>query len=166
MIEYEILKFPDKRLKNISKEVLRFDDNHSELINILISIMKESKGCVGISAPQINHFVRTVVVDLSNNKKAIKKSGLLIMNNPIILEKEGEIITREGCLSIPEFTGNVKRYERIVVLAKDRDGNEFKLETEGVESVVIQHEIDHLDGILFLDRLISPKDLFNRKNYL
>jgi len=165
MLQYEILKFPDKRLNLVSKEVLTFDDKQKELTELLISIMKESKGCVGLAAPQINYQVRTIVVNVSfsKNKTIIKNSGLIVMNNPVIIKKEGIIVTREGCLSVPEFTGNVRRYERITVSALDISGKEFTLETEGFEAVVIQHEIDHLDGILFLDRLVSPNDIFKRK---
>jgi len=96
MIHYEILKFPDKRLKNISKDVLLFDEDHKKLVDLLISIMKSSIGCVGLSAPQINHHIRTIVFDVSNSKskKIVKNSGLIVMNNPVIIKKQGEIITR------------------------------------------------------------------------
>lgn len=167
MPEDAILKFPDKRLNIISKEVVNFNNDNLKFINILISIMKNLEGCVGLAAPQINNPIRIIVFDASKAKRKNKNNGLVIMNNPVIIKKEGEIITREGCLSVPEFTGNVRRYEKITVKAQDINGNEFEFKTEGFESVIVQHEIDHLNGILFLDRIICPKDLFkrNKRNF-
>ncbi len=167
MRRLEILKYPDERLKIPSKEVSDFGKFFSEFLESLIFTMRSSPGCVGIAAPQVNVHKRVIVVDTSISKHKENKlsHGLLVLVNPIILQREGEIVIREGCLSVPDYTGNVKRHYWIRVSALDAKGNPVEFETEGFEAVVIQHEIDHLDGKVFLERLVSPKELFKRKVY-
>ncbi|MEN3034459.1 MAG: peptide deformylase [Aquificaceae bacterium] len=165
-MEFEILKYPDKRLLIPSKEVKDFDQSLKELSESLIRIVYSNPGCVGIAAPQVGINKRLIIVDVSKSNHRLKTTcnGTLTLVNPEIIKSEGEIVLREGCLSVPEFTGNVKRFFKIQVIAKDINGKDIELETEGFEAVVIQHEIDHLNGKVFLDRLISPKELFRRKN--
>ncbi|WP_340690270.1 peptide deformylase [Hydrogenobacter thermophilus] len=167
MRRLEILKYPDERLKIPSKEVSDFGKFFSEFLESLIFTMRSSPGCVGIAAPQVNVHKRVIVVDTSISKHKENKlsHGLLVLVNPIILQREGEIVIREGCLSVPDYTGNVKRHYWIRVSALDVKGNPVEFETEGFEAVVIQHEIDHLDGKVFLERLVSPKELFKRRVY-
>ncbi|ADO44864.1 peptide deformylase [Hydrogenobacter thermophilus TK-6] len=167
MRRLEILKYPDERLKIPSKEVSDFGKFFSEFLESLVFTMRSSPGCVGIAAPQVNVHKRVIVVDTSISKHKENKlsHGLLVLVNPIILQREGEIVIREGCLSVPDYTGNVKRHYWIKVSALDVKGNPVEFETEGFEAVVIQHEIDHLDGKVFLERLVSPKELFKRKVY-
>ncbi len=160
----EILKYPDKRLRIVSKEVEEIDGNLQSYIDSLISTMYEMEGCVGIAAPQTNLHKRLIVIDSSRFRKPPKKPlGLQVLINPVILEKEGEILFREGCLSIPELLATVKRSKRIGIKAYNREGKEVEFEVKGIEAVLIQHEIDHLDGILFLDRISSVSDLELRK---
>ncbi|MCS7285367.1 MAG: peptide deformylase [Hydrogenobacter thermophilus] len=167
MRRLEILKYPDERLKIPSKEVSDFGRIFSEFLESLIFTMKSSPGCVGIAAPQVNVHKRVIVIDTSSSKHKENKlsHGLLVLVNPIILQREGEIVIREGCLSVPDYTGNVKRHYWVKVEAFDAKGNFIEFDTEGFEAVVIQHEIDHLDGKVFLERLVSPKELFKRKVY-
>ncbi|GBC89224.1 Peptide deformylase 2 [bacterium HR13] len=167
MRRLEILKYPDERLKIPSKEVSDFGRIFSEFLESLIYTMKSSPGCVGIAAPQVNVHKRVIVIDTSSSKHKENKlsHGLLVLVNPIILQREGEIVIREGCLSVPDYTGNVKRHYWVKVEAFDAKGNFIEFDTEGFEAVVIQHEIDHLDGKVFLERLVSPKELFKRKVY-
>ncbi|MCS6999137.1 MAG: peptide deformylase [Aquificaceae bacterium] len=167
MKKLTILTYPDERLKLPSIDVVSFDRKLEELTQDLIYTMKTSPGCVGIASPQVGVHRRIIVVDTSGSKHRENKvsHGLLVLVNPIIIQKEGEFTVREGCLSVPDYTGNVKRHYWIKVQAFDVKGNMLEFETEGFEAVVIQHEIDHLEGKLFLERLLSPKDLFRRKVY-
>lgn len=168
MEKFEILKYPDERLKIVSKEVQDFGREFKEFVDRLTYTMYNSPGGVGIAAPQVNNHIRTIIVDTSkSNHKTNKIShGLMVLSNPKIIHQEGEIIFREGCMSVPDYTGNVKRFYYIKVEAQDIDGNLITFDTEGFEAVVIQHEIDHLDGKVFIERVVSPKDIFKRKVYL
>src|ERR1700722_20369667 len=119
---------------------------------------------VGIAAPQIGAMVRVAIVDTSRNPKYPPGNGLLVLINPEIVSHDGKQFFREGCLSIPEFTANITRYMNVTIRATDLDGRLVEISATGFESVVIQHEIDHLNGILFLDRVTNlTTDLFKRK---
>jgi peptide deformylase len=125
----------------------------------LLDTMRGFGHCVGIAAPQIGELVRVAVVDCSGHPKAPENHGELVLVNPVIVAASGSKVGREGCLSIPELTGNVRRATHITVEA---DG--LRVEAEGFEARAIQHEIDHLDGLLFLDRVESlESDVFPRK---
>lgn len=167
MKKLEILKYPDERLKIVSKEVVDFGKDFKKFVDNLIYTMYNSPGGVGIAAPQVNKHIRTIIIDASNykHKKNKLNHGLMVLSNPKIIDYDGEIIIREGCMSVPDYTGNVKRHNWIKVEAQDIDGNLITFDTEGFEAVVIQHEIDHLEGKLFIDRVSSPKDIFKRKVY-
>ena len=167
MKKLEILKYPDKRLKIISKPVEKFDKSFKEFVDNLIYTMYNSPAGVGIAAPQVNNHIRTIIVDASNYKHKYNKlnHGLMVLVNPKIIASDGKIIIREGCLSVPDYTGNVKRHYWIKVEAQDINGKTIEFDTEGFEAVVIQHELDHLEGKLFIDRVASPKDIFKRKVY-
>lgn len=160
----EILVYPDERLKQVSAPVEKFDE---ELINFIGSLEETMRagppGSVGIAAPQVGFSKRIVIVDVSSKPKIINH-GRLILVNPEITSWEGFVVGREGCLSVPDFTGNVIRAERITIEASDELGQSQQFEIQGYEARAVQHEIDHLDGLLFLDRLVSRRnDLFRRK---
>jgi peptide deformylase len=162
----EVLLYPDPRLKEICARIDEFDDSAKQLLKDLVDTMIDAGHSVGIAAPQIGDTRRAVVVDVSSSKpgKKQKNHGLLQMINPEIIEKEGSQIVREGCMSVPDYTGNVTRAERIVVQFLNQDNQLQVIRTEGFEAIAIQHELDHLDGFLFLDRVSSLKtDLFRRK---
>ncbi len=163
----DIVVYPDKRLKEVCRAVEQIDENILQKANDLLETMRFYSHSVGIAAPQVGDLARMIVVDASKNKKGQKiNHGELIMLNPEILDWQSIIKTREGCMSVPDYTGNVNRARKISVKYLDLEGSEHQFETEGFEAVVIQHEIDHLDGILFIDRIISKNtDLFRRKNY-
>ncbi|NPA52944.1 MAG: peptide deformylase [Aquificae bacterium] len=167
MKKLEILTYPDKRLKIKSKEIQQFDKDLHQFIDNLVYTMYNSPAGVGIAAPQVNKHIRAIIIDASNYKHKKNKTnhGLMVLCNPRIVQKDGEIILREGCLSVPDYTGNVKRYNWIKVEAYDQYGKYISFDTQGFEAVVIQHELDHLEGKLFLDRIFSTKDLFRRKTY-
>jgi len=160
-----ILTYPDERLKQVSQAVEQVDDGLYAFITDLEETMRAGPGGVGIAAPQVGDFRRLVIVDISS-KPNHPNHGRLVLINPEILHWEGMAVGREGCMSVPDFTGNVIRAERIKLSALDEGGELREYEFTGFEARAVQHEIDHLDGLLFLDRLVSRrKDLFARKVY-
>lgn len=165
MAVLEILTYPDKRLQQVSTPVERFDEALARRIADLEETRLAGPGAVGIAAPQVGWFERVVIVDVSGRKKT-KSHGRLILINPEITEWAGHEVGREGCLSVPDYTGNVIRAERIHLLARDPEDRPLEFDMEGFEARAVQHEMDHLDGLLFLDRLVSRRqDLFRRKVY-
>ncbi|MHB2019551.1 MAG: peptide deformylase [Candidatus Xenobia bacterium] len=157
-----IILYPDPRLKQVSEPVGEIDDALRATVQDLIETMHDSPG-VGVAAPQCGVMLRLVVMDVTGKAEG---NGLLIMINPEIVEMSEEKIVREGCLSIPEFTANVKRAQQVKTRFTELDGSVREIESAGLEAICIQHEMDHLNGILFLDRVVSlKKDLFRRKNY-
>jgi peptide deformylase len=165
MARLEILTYPDPRLKQPSLPVECFDDALRAFITDLAETMDDGPGGVGIAAPQVGRLQRIVVVDVSAKPRG-EHHGRLVLVNPEITAWEGLAVGREGCLSVPDYTGNVVRAERIMVRAWDGWGEPLELSTSGYKARAIQHELDHLDGLLFLDRLVSRhSDLFRRKVY-
>jgi peptide deformylase len=129
------------------------------VVEDLIDTMRAFGHCVGVAAPQMGELVRVAVVDCTGHRKAPDAQGLLVLVNPVIVAATGSEVGREGCLSIPELTANVRRATRITVEAEG-----MRVEAHGFEARALQHEIDHLDGLLFLDRVESPEaDVFVRR---
>ncbi len=161
----EILYYPDARLKTACAPIAKLDEETGVLIQDLLDTMIDSGHSVGVAAPQIGVSRRAVVVDVSGSKLGRDNNhGQLVMINPEILEQSGQKIMREGCMSVPDYTGNVARAEEILVQFLDRCGDRRVIRATGFEAVAIQHELDHLDGLLFLDRISSLKtNLFRRK---
>ncbi len=160
-----ILQYPDERLKQVSQPVEHFDDELRAFIADLEQTMRAGPGGVGIAAPQVGRFQRIAIVDVSS-KPNIEHHGRLILINPEITEWDGMKIGREGCMSVPDYTGNVIRAEKIRITARDEFGTSQSYDMHGYEARAVQHEVDHLDGLLFLDRLVSRRnDLFQRKVY-
>ena len=155
----EVLRFPHPALKEVCAPA---PDDVSALVDGLLGLMESFPRCVGIAAPQVGALVRVCVVDCAMNPKIADHHGRLVLVDPeISLSAETEV-GREGCLSIPDLTANVRRASSITVRARDVE----PFEARGFEARVIQHEVDHLDGLLFLDRVTSLKDdLFRRKRY-
>ena len=162
----EILEYPDERLKQESVPVEDFGEEFQRFIDDLEETRQAGPGAVGIAAPQVGRFQRVVIVDVSKMRKPVPNHGYLVLVNPEITEWEGHEVGREGCLSVPDFTGNVLRANRIHLVAKNRHGETIEFDMEGFEARAVQHEIDHLDGLLFLDRVVSRRtDVFRRKVY-
>ena len=165
MAVLEVLQYPDPRLKQISSTVEEFDATLQTFLSDLEETMRAGPGGVGIAAPQVANFARIVIIDVSSKPK-IENHGRLVLINPEILAWEGMIKGREGCMSVPDYTGNIIRAEKIQLQACDEHGKVQQYEMHGFEARAVQHEIDHLDGLLFLDRLVSRRhDLFRRKVY-
>lgn len=159
----EILTYPDPRLKQVAVPITQFTQALQAFVQDLGQTMYAGPGGVGIAAPQVGRLERIVIVDVSS-KPEIDHHGRLVLINPEILSWEGMAKGREGCMSVPDFTGNVIRAERIHLKAQDESGTVNEYHMTGYEARAVQHEIDHLDGLLFLDRLVSRRnDLFQRK---
>jgi peptide deformylase len=163
----EVLRYPHPSLKKEAREMGEDDAAlAAEVARDLLDTMESFGHCVGLAAPQLDHMVRLVAVDVTGHKKATTQNGLLVLVNPVIVESEGAEIGREGCLSIPHLTANVRRATRITVEARTPEGGPVSVDSEAFEARCLQHEIDHLDGLLFLDRVDSvATDVFRRKNY-
>lgn len=151
MANLTILHFPDERLRTVAKPVEKVDDDLRAFIDDMFETMYDAPG-IGLAATQVNFHQRLIVIDVSE-----EKNEPLVLINPEILEKEGEEEMDEGCLSVPGIYEKVQRADRIKVRALDRNGEPFELETGGLLAVCIQHEIDHLDGKLFVDYLSTLK---------
>ena len=161
-----IRAFPDPCLNTPSRPIERMTPQLLRLLDDLIETMRHHPRCVGLAACQAGSTVRLAVVDVSGHPKATRSSGLLILINPQILRQEQWGVQREGCLSIPDLTANVQRALRIHVNALDETGKPWTRWLEGFEAVAVQHEVDHLAGKLFLDRITNVRtDLFRRKRY-
>ena len=156
----EILKYPDPRLSRVARPVENITDDIVQLINDMLETMYAAPG-VGLAANQVGALYRIVVLDVDHENPQKKVYKLI---NPTIVRSEGEILWEEGCLSVVDFTAEVRRAARVEVAALDDHGKETKIEAEGLLAVALQHEIDHLDGKLFIDRISRLKrDLYTRK---
>ena len=153
----QILHYPDPRLRKIAARVDVFDNSLHTLVEDMFETMYDASG-IGLAATQIDIHRRVIVVDITCDK-----SSPLHLINPIIKEKFGLVESKEGCLSVPQMIDYVDRAERVVVAAVRSDGSAFAVETEGLLAICIQHEIDHLDGKLFIDYLSSLKQSRLRK---
>jgi peptide deformylase len=155
----DVLRYPHPALKQRCREVTAEDDV-DRIVRDLVDTMQSFPRCVGVAAPQIGELVRIAVVDVSSHPKADRGHGLLVLVNPRVVRAEGRELGREGCLSVPELTANVRRATLVTVEA---DG--VRVEAAGFEARAIQHELDHLDGVLFLDRVASRDDVFRRRSH-
>lgn len=160
-----ILTYPDPRLKELADPVDRFDSTLRDFVADLEETRRAGPAAVGIAAPQVARMQQIIIVDVSGRKNTASH-GHLVLINPEITNWEGLEVGREGCLSVPDYTGNVVRAQKISLTAYDPDGKQVQFDMEGFEARAVQHELDHLDGMLFLDRLVSRRnDLFRRKTY-
>lgn len=151
MAQLTILHYPDPRLRKLAQPVEAVDDYVRNLVNDMLETMYTAPG-IGLAATQVNIQKRIVVMDVSEDK-----NQPMIFINPTLLELEGETEMDEGCLSVPGFYETVRRSARVRVSALDQHGDPFELEASGLLAVCIQHEIDHLDGKLFVDYLSALK---------
>jgi peptide deformylase len=159
----QIRTYPDPVLRNKTSRVERIDSTLNRLIEDMVETMHAAPG-VGLAANQVGVSLQLAVIDLSSREDEEQRHPLLVIINPEILVMEGSVIEEEGCLSIPDYAEKVKRAARVKVRAQDRMGKPFELEAEGLMAKALQHEIDHLNGLLFVDKL-SPlkKSLFRRR---
>ena len=149
----KVLEFPDKKLRIKSKPVEKFDDELKQFVERMFVTMYEEDG-IGLAAPQTNNHIRLITVDTRPIRETDRKLCLI---NPEIVHKEGKTEWDEGCLSVPGVNAMVKRAEKVKISYQDITGESQELEADGIEAICIQHEIDHLDGVLFIDHLSRLK---------
>jgi peptide deformylase len=158
----EVLKFPDKRLREVSKPITEVTDEIRSLAQEMLDVMYDEPG-IGLAAPQVGKPVRLVVVDTEWTEEDGEKNPLVLIN-PEIAEREGQITWTEGCLSVPDFTADVERAARVKLLAQGLDGEAISIDAEELQAVCFQHEIEHLDGVLFIDHISRLKrEMYVRK---
>jgi peptide deformylase len=163
----DVLRVPHPALKTVARAL---DPGELELARSvaddLLATMRAHPRCVGLAAPQIGELVRVAVVDCTDHPRAPDAAGVLVLVNPVVVAHDGEEVAREGCLSIPELTANVRRSVAVTIEAVSPDGEPLRVASQGFEARALQHELDHLDGILFLDRVDSlSRDVFRRRDY-
>jgi len=147
----KILQYPDKRLHTVAKPIATVDDEIRRLAADMAETMYAAHG-VGLAATQVDRHIRLIVIDVSE-----EKNRLLALVNPVILAKDAEVVHEEGCLSVPGIYEKVTRAEHVKVRAQGLDGQVFEREAEGLLAICIQHEIDHLDGRVFVEYLSRLK---------
>ena len=157
----DILTYPEKRLRNKAAPVEVVDDEVKTIISDMAETMYNAPG-MGLAAIQVGIDKRIIIYDISGPEDEPK---LEVLVNPVIVESEGSQLSEgEGCLSVPDYRADVKRSEWVRVEALDRDGRPVEIETDGVHAIVLQHEIDHLDGVLFIDRISALKrEMYKRR---
>ena len=147
-----VVVYPDKRLKIVSEEVSEFDAELHTLLDNMYDTMMESNG-IGLAAIQIAVPKRILLLCIPDEEGEQSYEDLLEIINPVISQEQGTIVYQEGCLSVPSFYEDIERHEKLTLSYQDRHGNQQSLEAEGLLSVAIQHEFDHLDGKLFIEKL-------------
>jgi peptide deformylase len=160
-----VVGLPHAALAAVTPDVVAFDDALATLAADLLDTMRASPGCVGLAAPQIGVSQRVAVIDLRGHRKAPVNHGELVLVNPVIESRGDSDVAREGCMSVPDFTGDVTRAASVVLRWRNVRGDTFRDPFTGFEARAVQHELDHLDGLLFLDRVAGREAVFRRKVY-
>lgn len=160
-----IRRYPDPILKARAEETVPGPETDA-LVADLLDTMRAGPACVGLAAPQIGVSKRVFCLDVSRHRRARTSHGLIVMLNPVVVARSGREVIREGCMSLPDLTANVARPERVTVEGFDPEERPMLVEADGFEARAFAHEIDHLDGALFLDRVASlTADVFPRRRY-
>lgn len=158
--------YPDPVLKAVAEPVGTVDQRANELARDLVDTMRAHERCVGLAANQIGELRRCIVVDITGHPRSHSCSGLLVLFDPLVVRRSGSEVAREGCLSIPDLTANVSRATEVEVRGLDPNGEQRVIAADAFEARAMLHEIDHLDGILFLDRVASLEtDVFRRRTH-
>ncbi len=151
----EVLKFPDKRLREISTPIEKITDEIRELASDMLDVIYDEPG-IGLAAPQLGETIRLIVVDTEWTADDTERNPLILVN-PEIVERSGELVWTEGCLSVPDFEADVERASSVRLRASNLEGEDLEFAASELQAVCFQHEIDHLDGILFIDRISRLK---------
>ncbi|MDF1878030.1 peptide deformylase [Sulfurimonas sp. SAG-AH-194-C20] len=159
-----IVEYPDKRLRLKSKEVKVFDENLHNILDAMNPIMINTNG-IGLAAIQVAHPIRALIINIPDEEGEQPPENLLEIINPVISNKSGEINYNEGCLSVPTFYEDIIRSESLTLNYQDRHGNTKRLEADGFLSIALQHEMDHLEGKLFIDKLSPSRRRKFEKEY-
>jgi peptide deformylase len=160
-----VLTLPHVVLVTPARQVGRTDAETRGLAADLVDTMEASPGCVGLAAPQIGVGLRAFVVNISGHRLARSCHGAFVLFDPVIEALADPETAREGCMSVPDLTGDVARATRVTVSGNDPDGRRRRMEVDGFEARAVLHEMDHLDGLVFLDRVTGPHGVFPRKVY-
>jgi peptide deformylase len=160
-----VVRLPEAVLTRVAQPVAGIDGDAVSLGRDLVDTMRASPACVGLAAPQIGVGLRAFVVDVSGHRKVTRHHGEVVLFNPVVLVAEQPAVAREGCMSVPDLTGDVPRATRVVVRGLTPSGDDVVLELEGFEARAVLHEMDHLDGRTFLDRVAGHDAIFRRKVY-
>jgi peptide deformylase len=161
-----VLRLPAPQLKMVAKPVAWLDQPAQEIADDLVDTMGAYDHCVGLAAPQIGVGLRIFAMDVSGHPKARSCHGLVVLFNPEVLLATESKVAREGCMSVPDLTGNVLRPSRVVIRGMTSKGSIRVIEADALEARALLPELDHLDGLLFLDRVAAPHtDLFQRRTY-
>ncbi len=159
-----IVEYPDKKLKEKSVDVTKFDEKLHKLLDAMYPIMMDTNG-IGLAAIQVAYAKKVLILNIPQEDGEQPKENLLEIINPVLTHKSGESVYQEGCLSVPSFYEDITRYEKVSINFQDRDGNTKQLDADGLLSIAIQHEIDHLNGILFIDKLSYSRRKKFEKEY-
>ena len=162
-----VVRLPHPVLVGVSCPTAESGEPLDGLVADLVDTMRVSPGCVGLAAPQIAVPLRVFAMDVTGHRHARSCAGLVVLGDPVVLSAEDPAVAREGCMSVPDLTGNVARATRVVVSGTDLlDGGVREVEADAIEARAVLHEVDHLDGLVFLDRVRSARhDVFTRKKY-
>jgi peptide deformylase len=160
-----VVELPARVLQQPTRPVGAVDEEVRSLLDDLIDTMRAAPACVGLAANQIGDDRRVFVADVTGHRKARTQHGLIALVNPVLLRAEAPELAREGCMSVPDLTGDVPRATRVTVGGLDRDGNAVTIDADAFEARALLHELDHLDGFVFLDRVTSHAAVFRRKVY-
>ena len=160
-----VLTLPHDTLVTAAHPVGTIDARARALAVDLMDTMIASPGCVGLAAPQIGIDLRAFVVDVTGHRSARSCHGTLVLFDPVVEAASDPEAAREGCMSVPDLTGNVARATRVTVSGTDPDGRRRRLEVDAFEARAVLHEMDHLDGLVFLDRVAGPHHVFPRRVY-
>jgi peptide deformylase len=162
-----VLTRPDVRLSLPAIDVDPCDPDIVALADALVATMRISPACVGIAATQVGERARLFCMDVTGHRRARSCAGLVVLCNPVIVSRSGDVVQREGCMSVPHLTGNVARAAEVTVEGiEPGSGRRIRVDADAIEARCFQHEIDHLDGFVFVDRVRNPTtDLFARKAY-
>ena len=163
-MKLKIVEYPDRRLRQKSSKVEKFDTHLHKLLDGMYDIMMNSNG-IGLAAIQVAHAKEVLILNVPDEDGEQPKENLIEIINPVITYKNGETIYQEGCLSVPGFYEDIQRFDEINLNYQDRDGNTKTLVADGLLSIAIQHEIDHLNGILFIDKLSYSRRKKFEKEY-
>lgn len=160
----KIVEYPDKRLRQKSVKVEKFDNELHELLDAMYPVMMHTNG-IGLAAIQVGIAKEILILNIPDEDGEQPKENLIEIINPVLSDQRGETTYQEGCLSVPSFYEDIKRFEFLTLNYQDRDGNTQNLEADGLLSIAIQHEYDHLLGILFIDKLSSSRRRKFEKEY-
>jgi len=163
-MKLSIVEYPNKKLREKSKRVEKFNKELHDLLDSMYSIMINTNG-IGLAAIQVAHAKQALIVNIPDENDEQSEENLIEMINPVITSESGETVYQEGCLSVPTFYEDITRAESLSVNYQDREGNTKTLEANGLLSIAIQHEIDHLNGVLFIDKLSYSRRKKFEKEY-